>query len=400
MSTATRQGVLQQLFDWLFYLPLAFFIPPSVFFVHKQLNTFYQFWVHTQCVGKLNRFVEFVLNTPSHHRVHHARNAKYLDKNYAGVLIIWDRMFGTFQEEEEAPAYGLVHPDNFFDIFRAQFGHYLHIVQRYLSYDSIIDRLSVLFCGPGWVSGTGRLGGPVEDDPSIRNMAGIPTYNPTLPPVLQTYLILHMVVIFSLVLVITPAVDEKSTLDYAISAYAVVGMYQLSRILQYGWGAFLPLELTRIVVYLFVDGVCMFHNWYINGRTHGLWWSPGISYFSYADHTLLFAFWIIHVYSLFFIKLHWNDIWTSAVAHINEKLSAARRRRNGSGANLLHRDDLDPAAVDAAPPRLPLEGIRKGSTPRISPRDPLVRKPSNSPRNTPTSTPKSPKGTRPKSARG
>lgn len=386
---------MQQLFDWLFYLPLAFIIPPSVFIIHKQLNTLYQFWIHTQIVGKLPRFVEFFFNTPSHHRVHHARNAKYLDKNFAGVLIIWDRMFGTFQEEEEPVAYGLVHPDAFFDLFRAQFGHYLHIVTSYLSYDSIIDRLSVIFCGPGWSPGTGRLGGPIEDDHSIRTMTGLPTYNPDIHPMLKSYLILHTFALFSLILVIAPAVDEKSTLDYAISAYAVVGLYQLSRIFQYGWGAFLPIELTRIVVFLSVDLFCMFHNWGIHGRTHGLWWSPGISYFSYADHTLLCIIFFIHVYSAIFIKMHWAQIWDSAVVHLNEKLSAARRRRNGSGTNLLQPPAQAGAASTAgAPPALRLEGLRRGSTPSVSPRD-LVRKPSSSPR-TPTDTPKSPRGTRAK----
>lgn len=337
--------------------------------------------------------MEFVFNTPSHHRVHHARNAKYLDKNFAGVLIIWDRLFGTFKEEEEPAAYGLLQPDTFYDLFRAQFGHYLHIVQRYLSYDSIIDRLSVLFCGPGWIPGSARLGGPVVDDHSVRTMTGLPSYNPPLHPQLNNYLTFHTIALFSLVLIITPAIDEKSTLDYALSAYAVVGMYQLSRIFQYGWGAFLPIELTRIAVYLFVDIGCLLHNWYINGRTHGLWWSPGISYFSYADHTLLAFIFLIHVYSLVFIKMHWNEIWDASIVHLGEKISAARRRRNGSGTNVLNRAEAGASAMAGAPPLLPLDTIRRGTTPRVSPRE-LTRKPSSSPRTPTGENPKSPRGCR------
>ncbi len=73
------------------------------------LNLVYQFWIHTQFVGKLG-FLEFVLNTPSHHRAHHGVNNQYLDKNYAGIFIIWDRMFGTFVEEKEPVRYGIITP--------------------------------------------------------------------------------------------------------------------------------------------------------------------------------------------------------------------------------------------------------------------------------------------------
>ena len=77
----------------MFYIPLAVAIPPSVYLVHRQFNLLYQFWIHTELVGKLGP-LEWILNTPSHHRVHHGRNAYCLDKNYGGTLIIFDRIFG------------------------------------------------------------------------------------------------------------------------------------------------------------------------------------------------------------------------------------------------------------------------------------------------------------------
>jgi sterol desaturase/sphingolipid hydroxylase (fatty acid hydroxylase superfamily) len=72
----------------------------------------YQFWLHTELIGKLPRPIEFIFTTPSHHRVHHSTNPKYIDKNYGSTLIVWDRMFGTFQQEEEKPVYGITKPVN------------------------------------------------------------------------------------------------------------------------------------------------------------------------------------------------------------------------------------------------------------------------------------------------
>ncbi|EDV28202.1 uncharacterized protein TRIADDRAFT_3988, partial [Trichoplax adhaerens] len=109
LSTALRQSVLQQYFSWVCYLPLALLVPPPVFLVHIQLNLIFQFWIHTEVIDKIGP-LEYFLNTPSHHRVHHSRNPQYIDKNYAGVLIIWDRIFGTFEPEDEEGVYGLTSP--------------------------------------------------------------------------------------------------------------------------------------------------------------------------------------------------------------------------------------------------------------------------------------------------
>ncbi|KAL4433846.1 hypothetical protein ABPG75_000287 [Micractinium tetrahymenae] len=98
LSTALRQGAGESTFSWLFYLPLALFCPPHAYALHRGLNTVYQFFTHTELVGRLWWPLELVLNTPSHHRVHHARN--YGRRNFAGMLIVWDRAFGTFEPEQ------------------------------------------------------------------------------------------------------------------------------------------------------------------------------------------------------------------------------------------------------------------------------------------------------------
>ena len=108
--------------SWTQNLKLIFFLPvimmgfdPLVFFICHQIEVLYQFWIHTELIRKLPRPIEYIFTTPSHHRVHHAVNEKYIDKNYGSTLIIWDRMFGTFQPEEEQAIYGITKPVNSFN---------------------------------------------------------------------------------------------------------------------------------------------------------------------------------------------------------------------------------------------------------------------------------------------
>jgi alkylglycerol monooxygenase len=107
LSVALRQGMLTPFTSLPFYIPLAFLgVSPLWFATANALNTLYQFWIHTELVGRVG-FLERVLNTPSHHRVHHAVNARYIDKNYASTLMCWDQWFGTFEVERETPRYGI-----------------------------------------------------------------------------------------------------------------------------------------------------------------------------------------------------------------------------------------------------------------------------------------------------
>ncbi|KAJ8938561.1 hypothetical protein NQ314_011451 [Rhamnusium bicolor] len=109
VAVGLRQSLLQGWCGFVFYLPLAFFIPPALFITHQQFNLLYQVWIHTKTITTLGP-LEFIFNTPQHHRVHHGSNIYCLDKNYGGVLIIWDRLFGTFaiEKKDEEIIYGLV----------------------------------------------------------------------------------------------------------------------------------------------------------------------------------------------------------------------------------------------------------------------------------------------------
>ena len=152
LSVALRQSSLQIVWTFAFNLPIALLGFQTLDFVLvSAFNTLYQFWIHTETINKFPRWIEFVFNTPSHHRVHHGRNPKYIDKNHAGALIIWDRMFGTFQEEEEKPTYGITKPLNSWNAVWANMSHYAEMGKDLKRIPRWDDRIKYLFKKPGWL---------------------------------------------------------------------------------------------------------------------------------------------------------------------------------------------------------------------------------------------------------
>jgi sterol desaturase/sphingolipid hydroxylase (fatty acid hydroxylase superfamily) len=141
--------------ELLFWVPLPLLgVAPWMIFAVFSLNLVYQFWVHTETIPKLWRPVELVFNTPSHHRVHHASDAAYLDRNYGGILIVWDRLFGTFAEEQQRPTYGLTHPVTTFNPFRLQYGELALMLRQVRAARRWRDRAGYLFAPPGWAPTT------------------------------------------------------------------------------------------------------------------------------------------------------------------------------------------------------------------------------------------------------
>lgn len=150
LSVALRQSWFTALTSWVFYLPLALLGFPLVMFVIvRTFNTLYQFWIHTRTVGKLG-FLESFLNTPSHHRVHHGINPKYIDRNHAGILIIWDKLLGTFQVEEEEPVYGTVKPLASFNPVWANFAELQRLWDISRRTKRLRDKIWIWFAPPEW----------------------------------------------------------------------------------------------------------------------------------------------------------------------------------------------------------------------------------------------------------
>lgn len=196
LTTALRQSMFLKFTNWIFYMPLALFVRPSIFMVHSHMNLLYQFWIHTQIIGSMGP-LEHILNTPSHHRVHHGRNPYCIDKNYAAVFIIWDKLFGTFAKEkdDEELAYGLVHPITTFDPIYIQLATYQYIAKRAYDSKSFYELYSVLFKGPGWVPGSGRLGHH-EDLPAIKYP--VKKFEVKISPILNGYVAINFLFIMIL----------------------------------------------------------------------------------------------------------------------------------------------------------------------------------------------------------
>ncbi len=149
-AMAFRFSLFDPVVSVLFHFPLVLMgFNPIYIFAAEVLVQAYQFWIHNEMFGKLGP-LEWVFNTPSHHRVHHGSDKKYLDKNFGGILIIWDRLFGTFQAEEETPNYGLTKPLNSINPIKVQFFEWVNLWRDLRSEKGKGHRLSYLFRAPGW----------------------------------------------------------------------------------------------------------------------------------------------------------------------------------------------------------------------------------------------------------
>lgn len=148
LSVAVRQSWFSGILHWIFYAPIMLLgFAPWMFAVMHGFNLIYQFWIHTRLIERLGP-LEYVLNTPSHHRVHHGVNNPYLDKNYAGVLIIWDRMFGSFVEETEEPRYGIVKPIRSYNPLWVNLHGWFEMTEAMRSKKTFFGKLKCLFASP------------------------------------------------------------------------------------------------------------------------------------------------------------------------------------------------------------------------------------------------------------
>ncbi len=161
LSTALRQtwtGAFTP--GILFKMPIFLLgIEPAIVLFAAGLNLVYQFWIHTEAIDKMPRWFEYLFNTPSHHRVHHANNPRYLDANYAGVLMVWDRMFGSFipEEKTEACRYGLVTDLGTFNPLRVATHEWVGIFKDIWSAKNWKDRILFLLAPPGWTPDGSRM---------------------------------------------------------------------------------------------------------------------------------------------------------------------------------------------------------------------------------------------------
>lgn len=189
LSVALRQSSLQIVWTFAFNLPIALLgFKTMDFALMSALNTLYQFWIHTETIKKMGWF-EHIFNTPSHHRVHHGRNPKYIDKNHAGSLIIWDKLFGTFQKEEEKPVYGITKPINSWNPVYANVSHYMEMGKELKQIPKWSDKVKYFFMKPGWLP---DYFGGYRPAPEI-DVATYQKYDTPAPMLLNLYVLFQYV---------------------------------------------------------------------------------------------------------------------------------------------------------------------------------------------------------------
>ena len=157
LSTALRQPWTAPVFAWIFWLPLPWLgFHPLMVLAAQSVSLVYQFWIHTELVGRLGP-LELFLNTPSHHRVHHGRDGRYLDRNHGGIFIVWDRLFGTFQAEDDRPDYGLTKNIGSYNPLVIAFHEWGALLRDVATAKTWRGRLGYIFLSPGWrEDGTGK----------------------------------------------------------------------------------------------------------------------------------------------------------------------------------------------------------------------------------------------------
>lgn len=173
LSTALRQSWTTPFTGPLFWAPLALLgFAPGMIAIAQAVSLLYQYWLHTELIGRLGPF-ESIFNTPSHHRVHHGRNPQYLDRNYAGILIVWDRLFGSFEPEEEAVDYGLTQNLESFNPIVIAFHEWRSMARDLLRASSLHEAMGLLFLAPGWRSdGSGRTAADLRASHLAHRSAG------------------------------------------------------------------------------------------------------------------------------------------------------------------------------------------------------------------------------------
>lgn len=151
LTVALRQSWIHAALAFPIFLPIPFLgVDPVTFFSILSINSFYQFWIHTDIVKRMPAWFEAIFNSPMHHRVHHGRDAKYIDKNHAGMFIIWDKLFGTYQDEEETPHYGITTPLNSWNPAWANIEYYVSMLKTGRKFHHWKDKVKFIFAKPGW----------------------------------------------------------------------------------------------------------------------------------------------------------------------------------------------------------------------------------------------------------
>lgn len=245
LSVALRQSWWQGLFSFWFYIPVAMLgVHPLTIVTVGAFVTLYQFWIHTKALGKLGP-LEWLFNTPSHHRVHHGSDPKYIDRNHAGTLIIWDKIFGTYQEEEEEPTYGITTPINTWDPLKANFHYYQDLFRWARQARNWKDKVRFFLKPPGWMPDyMGGFQAPKEVDRATYRKYDTDANTRTVAYVVMQFTVLLVVTTFFLF----KQVQLGDVRKWTTAALIVIWVMDLGLLLEGGRHWVRWAEVLRILV--------------------------------------------------------------------------------------------------------------------------------------------------------
>ena len=226
LSTALRQTSTGFLWKWIFYLPIFIVgIPPEVFVTVAGVNLVYQFWVHTEHIPKLGWY-EYVFVSPSNHRIHHAQNKHYVDANYGGVFILWDRIFGTYKEEMEElkPIYGTAKPLRSWNPFKANLDIFREMLLDSSRTKSFKDKIGVWFSRPNWRPEDVKIKYPIIKT----DLENFDPYNPEVSSQVKIYGWIQLLFLLVISAVITSTVGAQTYLETSLFALILVASVTIS----------------------------------------------------------------------------------------------------------------------------------------------------------------------------
>lgn len=246
LSTALRQTSTGFLFGWVFYLPLFLLgLPIEVVATANAIDLIYQFWVHTRHIDRLG-WADRVFITPSNHRVHHAQNERYIDKNYGGILVLWDRLFGTFQDEldDDPVVFGVRKPLASWNPFWANLQVYDYLLRDARRTARWRDKLGIWFRRTGWRPADVEADAPRPN----RDLGRFRKYSPRVPTALQRYVVAQFVFAIAVVLVIGVVYARYGALEALVPCvFLWLLLFSLGRLLE-NRDAAVRLEVLRVVV--------------------------------------------------------------------------------------------------------------------------------------------------------
>ena len=240
LSVALRQSWFGGFLTWIFYTPwLVVGLPPTALVAAKLVNLLYQYWIHTRLIGQLPFGLEWIMSSPSNHRVHHGRDERSLDSNYGGIFIIWDRIFGTYVSEEEEPPYGTVSPITSWDPVHANVEGFQKIGQLLALSSSSRERFLSVFGPPEWCpvpAGNSEHRHSLYEAPPIRRKAAV------------LYVLTQFLFGTGWLLYWLSGSSELGTLvDTALGTSLVVGLWAWGTLLGCRYSMWLRLEGLRVL---------------------------------------------------------------------------------------------------------------------------------------------------------